>query len=171
MYLNNNKGGNMIGYIIDETNKYIDKANELYDRDFDQIPVKFTLKGKCAGKYVYGRAGGYHNINYNLAMANANKDTFDTTIVHEVSHYIAREITPYRIKPHGKEWKSVMRRFGVSNPQRCHNYKQPKGVKNIYIYKYECGCDTHHVSKIIHNRMSRGQKRVCKKCKQALVKA
>lgn len=72
------------------------------------------------------------------------------TLKHEIAH--AEVISNYGdSKPHGKEWKSVMKHLGIENPQACHNLKLTE-----YNYFVECSnpdCDTrmgrHRKSKLV----------------------
>ena len=161
----------MEDFIKAEVTKTLKKAEKIYKRKFDEITILFNLKGKSAGmfsfnKYTVDTSTMKFRFNVEMAKLNTKKSTKDT-VVHEVGHYIARVLAngDY-IKPHGKEWKGVMNKLG-GNPERCHSLKVAPSSRPTFTYK--CSCMTHEVSRCIHNKMLRGQKRMCKKCKQQLV--
>jgi len=159
-------------FIMDLVEDTILKAEKIYYKSFDRIEIKFNLKGGTAGQYHFLKGssdskGSYFRFNIDIANANGKK-LYKDTVVHEVAHYIARSLAKGKyIKPHGKEWKSVMNALGV-NPERCHSYTIPKSTRKLKYFDYICDCDTHSISSIIHNRILKGQKRYCKKCKGIL---
>jgi len=157
-------------YIEDLTVKTVKKAEKIYGKSFPMIPIDFDLKGKTAGMYCWGFKRSY--LRFNLEIAKINKEGFDTTVIHEVAHFIARALNMGKyIKPHGIEWKNVMRSLGISNPKRCHSYSVASSSRMTY-YKYKCECQEHELSAIIHNRIQRNPDyyRACKRCKAKLVK-
>ena len=81
--------------------------------------VVFGLKGTTAGYAMYHS----HLINFQPSLLADNIDTFlEQTVGHEVGHLAAFRKFGGQIKPHGKEWTSVM--WGMHLPaKRCHNYE------------------------------------------------
>lgn len=161
-------------YIEDTVKETIKKAGKFYNIKFENIPINFDLKGKCAGQFRFIR--GFSDpktmyFRFNMPMAESvGKKEYKQTIIHETAHYIARYMAGGSyIKPHGKEWKGVMSALGVE-AKRCHDYQVPASSRTMRYFDYKCDCQTHSVSAIIHNRMQKGQKRFCKKCKAFLVK-
>lgn len=61
------------------------------------------------------------------------------TIIHEVCH-ILTDIENPSAKPHGWEWKNMMRRAGIQNPQRCHRINRDglRRKMNLDRYRYIC---------------------------------
>jgi len=162
----------MKNFIIDLVEDTLKKADNIYSRKFDRVPVKFNLKGATAGQYCFIRGSNNSDDSYfrfNLDIANENgKDAYVSTVIHEVAHHIARVMAGGKyIKPHGREWKSIMNNLGLA-PVRCHSYTVPKKTRRLKYFDYVCDCQTHSVSSIIHNRMLKGQERFCKKCKSNL---
>jgi len=162
----------MKNFILDSVEKTIKKSEKIYSRRFDRIPIKFNLKGSTAGQYCYIKGsnssnGSYFRFNLDIAIENG-KSSYKSTVIHEVAHHISRVMAEGKyIKPHGVEWKRVMSDLGL-NPVRCHSYTVPEKTRRLKYFDYECDCQTHNVSSIIHNRMLKGQKRFCKKCKSNL---
>jgi SprT protein len=148
------------------TKSFIDKANQIYGRTFSVPTVSFGLRGGVAGTANYG----YNLIRYNHELYTRNKDDFKArTVPHEVAHLVAR--TMYgNIKPHGREWRSVMHRLGVQEVTRCHSY-DVNGVKSARSrpFVYACGCQEFKLTSTIHRRILMGQTRTCLKCRKKIV--
>jgi len=110
-----------------------------------------------------------YRIRNNLEKATkflANKEKYhNETIPHEVAHLFQNVLYP-KDSTHGIGWQKLMRLVGLS-PKRCHNYDITVAV---VTFKYICACRKHEVSKVIHNKMVRGQRRICCKCRSTLVK-
>ncbi|PUB81300.1 MAG: hypothetical protein DBP01_16645, partial [gamma proteobacterium symbiont of Ctena orbiculata] len=72
--------------------------------------VRFDLIGKTAGMVLFP-AKGRSIIRYNLPLLMRYREAFiEATVPHEVSHLIAHALHGPRIKPHGTEWKMIMKR-------------------------------------------------------------
>ena len=145
------------------------KAEKIYKSGIDTFKIKnpvkinfnFSLRGRVAGT-----AESNGNINYNLDIANKNYDIFiNDTVPHEVAHVICFQVYPYA-KPHGREWKSIIRKLGY-NDNRCHSmeYIPARQVKKYSIY---CTCQKHDVGAKIYKNISNGSKYTCTKCKGTL---
>lgn len=152
--------------IREQVAHYIAKAEQIFGREFKSIPIKFDLKGKCGGQFCYRRGprgGGKKWFRFNIYLAHNNQEDYlNQTVPHEVAHYIQWELYGHDVDPHGREWKSIMIRFGVK-PKRCHNYatKDSKAPK----YPYRCQCRTHQLTKQQHGLAKKGRVFACKKCK------
>ena len=129
-----------------------DLAEKHYGRKFDRIPTEYSNRmTKTAGKFRYL---GDKSILIRLSnvILDANPvDFVKRTVGHEIAHHIAHEVHGCNIKPHGREWKEVMRVFG-QEASRCHEYKT---VQNKVRYVVD-GKD-YFLGKIQHGRCQRGQ--------------
>ncbi len=67
---------------------------------------------------------GQHQITVNTTL---NTYRFFITLIHEIAHLVAFEKFGRVIKPHGKEWKSVMRNLKIQSCLINH------WIKCIYI--------------------------------------
>lgn len=155
--------------VQDVTLDYIAMAQQIYKKPFSSIPIVFDLRGKCAG--MYKRKGQDWHIRFNpWLFAKYYKHSIDQTIPHEVAHYITDCLHPFRrVKPHGEEWRSVMRAFGVE-PKVTGDFDLA-GIptKRYQRIDYNCGCKTHRLSIIRHRRVESGQAEYrCKDCRQLL---
>ena len=141
--------------------KIITKA--IFDLDLDP-EISFDLRGRAAGEYE--RRAGYNSIRFNEEILNKYEDTFvSRTVPHEWAHLVARETSSYRIKPHGKEWKRVCALLGMEDIKTTHSYDLAGlTVKRQQTFEYTCGCKIYNISKVRHNRISRGTKYRCRDC-------
>lgn len=135
--------------------------------------VRFDLRGKCGGQACKepGKPP-YIRANPDL-MTRYPRFYIQQVVPHEVAHIVAQHIHGDGIKPHGNEWKSVMRFFG--KPPDVYHSMQTQRARAKPIrrtYHYSCGCPerTHTVSAIRHGRMLRKEAHyACKFCKKKLV--
>jgi SprT protein len=73
-----------------------------------------------------------------------------------------------RSKPHGREWKYIMRVFGVI-PKRTHNYDVTNTTQRIFRkFPVYCGCSVHEVTLKLINKIKNGKKYKCLKCKDRI---
>jgi len=115
--------------------------------------VKFNLRGRVAGQAMYYK----NTIRVNEPLLNENLDHYILqTIGHEYAHLLAPRNYGVEIKPHGYQWKHVMKELELK-PSRCHNYKT-KSARRMSLVPYECekcGKDF-NLTKIRHNKIKRG---------------
>jgi len=147
---------------------YLCRAKTLFRQDFVLSEIRFDLTGTTAG-YFKQSADGRTIINYNREILRHNMDDFlARTIPHEVAHMVAYQVFGWKIRPHGKQWKSVMEAF-QADASRCHNYDiQHLETRQYKRFLYYCDCQTHQLTSIRHNRVLAGQKYICKKCHRPL---
>ena len=147
-----------------ETQRYIALAGELLDREFAPIEVKFDLSGTTAGMFKFD--GERSPIRYNpWIFAKYYEENLHDTVPHEVAHYIVHSIKGNRrLKPHGREWQSLMQAFGA-NPSATFKLDL-EGIpqRKQRTHDYHCGCRSHEVSTTRHHRMQRGATYLCRYC-------
>jgi len=125
--------------------------------------VNYNLSGRIAGKAVYDDPfKGEIRLNEQLFREN-EADFIRQTVAHEVAHVISHY--HFQSRGHKGYWRTVMQWFGVE-PKRCHNYDTQNAARKTY--ECNCQCMVHKVSSIVYNRMLRGKKYACKKCKTLL---
>lgn len=154
----------------EKTEDYICRAEAIFGRDFDRIPVLFDLKGRTAG--MFKTIGTRRMIRYNpWIFAKYFEENLRDTVPHEVAHFIVHEVYPRRgVKPHGPEWQDLMARFNA-NPGVTFDFDLA-GVpqRQQAKHRYHCGCQLHEVSTTRHNRAQRGRVRYqCVTCAGSLV--
>jgi SprT protein len=91
------------------------------------------------------------------------------TVAHEVAHYLVYLLHP-DARPHGREWKELMRRFGAT-PRATSPYDL-RGVplRQQQRHAYRCGCSgvQHTLTSTRHRRIQQGTRYLCRHCRQPL---
>jgi len=155
--------------VIDQTEYYIEQANQLLSLNLSSIPIKFDLKGRASGMFVIRQ--GSICIRYNeMIFSLYYDDALLNTVAHEVAHYVVYSMQGFkRLKPHGIEWKRVMGLFNVS-PEVTSSYDVSElPLHRQRQYEYICDCNTHQLSTTRHNRVKRSKAvYTCRKCRQPL---
>lgn len=147
--------------VINITALCIDRASQLYATEFPLLPVIFDLRGKCAGMYRRDNTG--RQIRYNpWLFAKYYQHSLEQTVPHEVAHYITDCLWGIKsIKPHGKEWKSVITALG-GDPVATGSYSlEGIPVRQYQRFAYQCGCKTHQLTTIRHRRVQAAQASYC----------
>jgi predicted SprT family Zn-dependent metalloprotease len=151
----------------------IQKAKARYNRDFEMPMVIYRQMGRKAGLAL--QRSNIIELNSDFFHNGNLEDMINETAPHEFAHIItylvygSNTFFNKRNKPHGYEWKSVMRCLGL-NPERCHNYSlEGVKIKGGANHEYTCKCGkSFHLSNIIHKRIQAGQHRICKVCKSKI---
>ncbi len=153
------------------TRHWLRQAEAHCQRTLAAVEVRFDLKGAAAGQY---RSHPEPCIRYNPGLAAHQFDAFCArTPPHEVAHHVVAQLNPNRrVRPHGPEWQSVMRTFGLE-PSRCHDYDLGSvPMRRQRRYRYRCACREHELSATRHNRILRGEQCYsCRNCGEVLVLA
>lgn len=139
-------------------------AQSRYGKYFRIPTVSYDIRGAVAGKaFIY-----QNHIKLNPVLLRENKDHFiNQTVPHEVAHLIAHQVYGNRIRPHGREWASIMSLFGRP-ANRCHSYEVTRS-RTVKMHEVKCGCKTKMISSIRYNRMVKGLATYkCKRCHQLI---
>ncbi len=108
------------------TNKYIQLANKLYKIDLKCPTIVISKLGTAAGKAYYK----LWEIRYNIKLVNENLDEYlCNTIPHEVAHLV--EWSLHGKATHLKNWKKIMKDFGVDKPKSYHTYNVQKCKRSL----------------------------------------
>ncbi|MFN2327330.1 MAG: SprT-like domain-containing protein [Chromatocurvus sp.] len=137
--------------------------------DLAPVPVEFDLAGRSAGQFV-GR-GAYCLIRFNpWIFARYFEENLATTVPHEVAHYAVYRAWPgRRVKPHGSEWRSIMRALNVEPSVTFDLDLSGLPRRQQRRHRYHCGCKEHDLSTTRHNRVSAGRARyACLQCRREL---
>lgn len=157
------------------------QAEKVYGCRVPNVQIKYDLNTiRLGGQAVTNPHTNLFKMRLHpAALAYYGEEYVERTVVHEFAHLVQRQNYPMS-KPHGKEWKSVMRNLGVE-PSRCHSYDLEKALKacgskptgrKVKTFTYKCNCQEHQLTAIRHNRVVKGtQTYHCKKCKTTLVPA
>jgi SprT protein len=98
------------------------------------------------------------------------EDNFNTTIPHEVAHYISDIVYGLKnIRPHGKEWKKIMQAFGADASVTATYDLSGIPLKKQTYFTYQCDCREHQLSSIRHNKIKEHRYQYfCNVCKQVI---
>ena len=131
--------------------------------------IRLDLRGQVAGQAIW-HAAGKAELRFNIDIARRHRDHYlRHTVAHEVAHLVTVACFG-RVRPHGAEWRSVMRHFGIDNPARCHDYALDESrLKRQRRWEYVCSCTRHQLSTTRHNRVQSNRARYfCRQCGTAL---
>ncbi|MCU7852128.1 MAG: SprT-like domain-containing protein [Candidatus Thiodiazotropha sp. (ex Monitilora ramsayi)] len=150
--------------VHDRTRTLIALAENRFNIRILLPEVRFDLRGKAAGMVVF-KSHRKPLIRYNAQMLSENgRDFIHQTVPHEMAHLVARNLHGGKIRPHGKEWQSIMREFGAI-PKRCHNFStQGIPTRRMRYFPYRCSCRNHQLSAIRHRRTQSGVMYLCRTC-------
>lgn len=147
---------------------YITIANHYFDIAMPMPKICFNQRGKVAGSAWLQK----WEIRFNPVLMQDNLSEFLHQVVpHEVAHLIVFHLyqnSRNKPKPHGKEWKFIMQQVFSRPATTRHNFDISKTQGKTF--SYQCGCQTHQLSIIRHNKVQRGTAKYhCYACKQELV--
>jgi len=151
--------------IIRTARHYIDRAADHFGVDLPTIPMHFDIRGRAAGMYCVRRRERFIRFNPYL-FAKYFEPSLHDTVPHEVAHYVTDVLHGLKnIRPHGDEWRSVMRVFGAE-PKAVGDFDlDGVPVRRQRRFSYVCGCRGHALSACRHYRIQRGQARYfCRDC-------
>lgn len=150
-------------------------AERAFNQSFPYQNIRYDLRGKAAGQLVMSRRAFRRTkpeFRFNKAMLERYGQEFiDQVVPHECAHLVAFSVYGTQIKPHGREWKSVMREVYGLEPAVTHQF-EVQSARDIKRYSYACACEgkEHALSSIRHNKVVKGTANyLCKSCQQLLV--
>ena len=147
----------------------LQQAGQMFQFSPASVAVTFDLTGSAAGMYrVYGTDRVIRYNPYIFAKYFANN--LAVTVPHEVAHYVTDRLYGLRnIRPHGVEWKTVMRSLGADPCVTASYDLSGVPVRRQRRFSYRCECSTHQLSSCRHNKIQRGQSSyLCRRCGSAL---
>lgn len=142
---------------------YIDQASKHFLHQFRQPQLSYKLRGKCAGKAYLTR----WEIRLNPVLFAENPQAFlNEVLPHEIAHLLTYQLFG-KVKPHGVEWRSLMREVFHLQPKTTHSFD----VSTVQGtgYAYLCQCQTHYLTIRRHNKVLKGSANYrCTRCQQEL---
>ncbi|MBI3774720.1 MAG: SprT-like domain-containing protein [Gammaproteobacteria bacterium] len=141
---------------------FIALANATYDTCLAVPSWDARLRGALAGKAHLQRG----HLQFNASLLRANQEHFLLqTVGHEVAHLVVWARYRGRVKPHGAEWKAVMRDFGL---ETCatHDYdvSMLRRTRSPFVYRCACPGDL-YLGRVRHQRVARGVTYFCRRCR------
>lgn len=125
------------------------------------------LRGKSAGQAHFGRGG----LRFNPVLLDENRHPFLAEVVpHEMAHWLVWHLDEGpRLRPHGREWRQVMRDLFGLEPRTTHRFDVGRASPMPFVYR--CACREHGFSARRHALARGGQRYRCRHCAQTLVYA
>ena len=159
---------NLINDTFHRLNKIVEGLYKL------SLNIKFltNLKGcRIIGQCKKVAKNSYIIRLHTKLLEEFGQEYLDDVLTHELAHAVQMEIYP-KSKPHSREWKNIVETLSQKkySTKNKIDYRLNEFSKNKKKFVYICKCMEHHVSSIIHKRIS--QKRYfynCKKCKEVLI--
>lgn len=152
--------------ITEYINELIKQAEMYFNRCFPPPALYWFTSGTKAG-YAVLNNNTLHL--HERLFAEHTAYYWSDVIPHEVAHLITHQVFG-RVKPHGKEWQSVMKYVFAVTPSTTHQLpiEHLRRVKQI---KYMCRCGDINLSMIRHNRVVQGKQTYrCRTCGDILRK-
>ncbi|MGL6176731.1 MAG: SprT family zinc-dependent metalloprotease [Vibrionaceae bacterium] len=149
----------------------IEQANRHYQLSLTVPSVRFNLRGTTAG---IAKAHLWQ-LCFNPILLEKNAQAFlHEVVAHEVSHLLVYALfgqshAQKRLKPHGKEWQTIMRELFALRPRATHSFDVSfiAGVSRRFVYR--CACDDFLLTAYRHNRIQKQKTQyLCKKCHEVL---
>lgn len=138
------------------------EAECFFDRAFQRPDYQFNQRGRAAGTAHLQR----NLIKINPTLFINNRDAFfEQVIPHEVAHLITHAVYG-RVRPHGKEWQHVMVNVFKRSADTTHQLDVSEVVGKQFNYR--CACSTHQLTIRRHNKVLRGEKYQCRRCRGLL---
>jgi len=137
-------------------------------------PYEIKIEWRAFTSKLGDAHSGYHRIRFSTKfwphMPEAKRIN---TAVHEACHLVADWKFGYAAKPHGREWKSLMRQCGEDSSAtwNLNQSAQEAGLgrkRHAKNYVTICGCGEHPITQNRWTRMQRGTRYRCRTCKQSL---
>ncbi|WP_244325770.1 SprT family zinc-dependent metalloprotease [Shewanella aestuarii] len=149
--------------ILDKIEVDYQQAEHYFNKTFPRPLVQFSLRGKSAGTAHLQ----LNKLRFNPVLLQENAQSFiDDVVPHEVSHLICFQLYG-RVRPHGKQWQSIMLHVFGRSPKTTHqlNTQSVQGKQ----FDYYCGCGNVKLSVRRHNNVQRGKTQYrCKICQHTL---
>lgn len=116
----------------------------------------------------YRRRKNEVSLNFSeFVIKNNDFDTYKELLIHEFCHYV-QHILYKRSKPHGNEWKALMRKMGSMNISVKTKYNLGTDIKKIGHFA-KCDCQSHVLTTRKKNYILKGINYTCVKCHARLI--
>jgi SprT protein len=150
--------------VIQKVEQCIRHASSCFEQSFKSPKISFNQRGKIAGCARLQT----NELRFNPVLLCDNIDDFlEEVVPHEVCHLLAYKLFG-KVRPHGKEWQSLMiKLFGLKG-QTYHQMDVTKVKGKTFNYQCECGPIELGIRR--HNKVVKGkQTYICSKCRSPLI--
>lgn len=143
--------------------KELKEVTEYLIKKFD---LRIDIEVEIADRFKQ-KAGQYRHGERKIRISRHLIDNHPGEVIETLKHELGHAVTMHRhrkrrIKPHGKEWESIMEEMEVDKPKACHNLQLTE-----YSYVVKCtnsNCDVelgrHKKSRLV----KKPELYVCKEC-------
>lgn len=140
------------------------RACDYLKQHFILPNISFNQRGKIAGSARLQ----INEIRLNPHLLEDNFDEFINEVIpHEVCHLIAFQLFG-KVRPHGKEWQSLMKALYDLKGTPYHNMNVDKVSGKMFEYKCLCGPTKLSIRR--HNKVVKGrQQYCCRHCNSVLI--
>ncbi|MDC1347055.1 SprT-like domain-containing protein [Glaciecola sp.] len=150
--------------VNEQIEQFITLARQFYNRRFVVPQLHWFHRGTNAG---YAKLQN-NEIYLNHVLFEQHPEYYMSDVIpHEIAHLICFTLFG-RVKPHGKEWQSIMRQIYQLTPTTKHHLPC-EHLRRVRQIDYMCQCGIVPLSMIRHNRVRKGlQSYRCKVCGETL---
>ncbi len=131
-----------------ELGELVEEIVEEHDFNIEvgvEVAERFKRK---AGQYRHGE----RKIRISEYLLKNHPGRVPRTVKHEIGHAVVmHRYGGGEVKPHGEEWKSVMRKLGVDNPEGRHDLQLAEYSYMVRCVNPECDVETgrHRKSRLV----------------------
>lgn len=143
--------------------RYSRLAERHFQRAFPLPRLVIHKKGAVAGT----AHPQHYTIKLNGQLLMEHHDAFIEEVVpHELAHLLVYTVYG-RVRPHGKEWQTLMQSVFNLPAKRTHTFIN-SALQTTRV-PYQCACQIHYLSSVRHHRVCRQHAQYhCLQCKQKL---
>jgi SprT protein len=144
------------------------KAARHFGCSAEPSPVAFRLRGRAAGQWRLRR--GLESLHFNECLFAADPaQHMPETVAHEVAHSVVYRLHGRGCRPHGREWRAVMKVLGFE-PRVTHRTSAETLARALNHHLYQCGCRSHALGPRQHRDARNGERHYhCRACGERLV--
>ena len=148
--------------LIAKSEDYFLLAERFFDRKFKRPEYLFNQRGRAAGTAHLHR--NWLKLNPILFLQNRS-EFFEQVIPHEVAHLITFQFYG-KVRPHGQEWQAVMQCVFKKDAVTTHSFNIDDVIGKLFMYA--CECQSHKLTIRRHNKVLKGERYLCRRCKSSL---
>lgn len=151
------------------------KAEKMYGFSFKELELVIDPKPIRKNVMAFYRPGT-STVHLNDVLLNTlNETTIKQTIIHEIAHHLTPVLFPNHKQAHGPEFKRIDKSLGGLGRAKApaddfDAFQRASSTRKTTTFEYICLCQTHHITKNRHNRILKGARYLCVKCKTTLKK-
>tara|TARA_R110002153_G_scaffold5044_2_gene23497 strand:- start:3644 stop:4177 length:534 start_codon:yes stop_codon:yes gene_type:complete len=149
--------------VIQKVEQCISHASSDLKQNFSLPKISFNQRGKIAGCARLQ----INELRFNPVLLTDNVEAFlEEVVPHEVCHLLAYKLFG-KVRPHGKEWQSLMLKLFNLKGQTYHQMDVTK-VKGK-SFNYQCKCGPIELGIRRHNKVVKGEQTyICRRCRSPL---